>query len=298
MPGSGRNKQLLQTASVIGTDVPFVLLHAVTELTEEAVHRGVARLQEAEFLYETRLFPDPEHTFKHALTHEVTYGTLLQERKNALHARIVAAIERLYPERLTEQVEGLANHAVRGAMWERAARYLRQAGEKAVARSANREAVAFFEQALAALSHLAESQQTLGEALDIRIGLGPCLGAVHGDGSPEKEASYVAARELCLRLRDRPRLFPALWGLWHVSFNRGFYREARDLGNELLSLARELRDPVFLLEAHTRCGRPCTAVATSRLRSSMPVRASSNTILNATAATHRSTGATTPASVA
>jgi len=243
------DKQLLQTASVIGKDVPFVLLHAVTELTEEAVYRGVARLQEAEFLYETRVFPDPEYTFKHALTHEVTYGTLLQERRNALHARIVGAIESVYPERLTEQVEWLAHHAVRGAMWERAVRYMRQAGEKAVARSANREAVAFFEQALTALSKMPESQQTLSEELDIRIALGPCLGAVHGDDSPEKEVLYVAARELCLRLDDRPRLFPTLWGLWHVSFNRGFYRDARGLAEGLLGLARELGDSVLLLEA-------------------------------------------------
>jgi class 3 adenylate cyclase/tetratricopeptide (TPR) repeat protein len=244
------DKQLLQTASVIGKDVPFVLLHAVMEAAQDAVQQGLAHLQAAEFLYETRLFPDPEYTFKHALTHEVTYGSLLQERRKALHVRIVSAIERSYADRLTEHVEGLAHHAVRGAMWERAVRYLRQAGEKAVARSANREAIALFEQALAALQQLAESPETLSEALDIRIALGPCLGTIHGHGSPEKEASYVAARELCLRLDDRPRLFPALWGLWHVSFNRGFYREARDLGDELLSLARQLGNPVFLLEAH------------------------------------------------
>jgi class 3 adenylate cyclase/tetratricopeptide (TPR) repeat protein len=244
------DKQLLQTASVIGKDVPFVLLHAVAEAAQDAVQQALAHLQAAEFLYETRLFPDPEYTFKHALTHEVTYGTLLQERRKALHARIVGAIERLYPDRLTEHVEGLAHHAVRGAMWERAVRYLRQAGEKAVARSANREAIALFEQALAALQQLPESPATLSEALDIRIALGPCLGNIHGHGAPEKEASYIAARELCLRLDNRPRLVPALWGLWHVSFNRGLYREARDLGEELLSLARELGDPVFLLEAH------------------------------------------------
>ncbi len=244
------HKQLLQTASVIGKDVPFGLLHAVTELTEDAVQQGLAHLQEAEFLYEARLFPNPEYTFKHALTHEVTYGTLLQERRKDLHARIVGAIERFYPDRLSEHVEGLAHHAVRAAMWERAARYLRQAGEKAVARSTNREAIALFEQALAALQQRPENPETLGEALDIRIALGPCLGTIHGHGAPEKEASYVAARELSLRLDNRPRLFPALWGLWHVSFNRGLYREARDLGEELISLARELGDPVFLLEAH------------------------------------------------
>src|SRR5262249_33037380 len=180
------DKRLLQTASVIGKDVPFALLHAVAELSEDGVHRAIARLQAAEFLYETRLFPTPEYTFKHALTHEVTYGTQLQERRKALHARIVDAIERLYPERLTEHVEGLAHDAVRGEMWERAARYLRQAGEKAVARSAIREAIALFEQALAALQRLPESPATLREALDIRLALGPCLGLIHGKGSPEK----------------------------------------------------------------------------------------------------------------
>jgi class 3 adenylate cyclase/tetratricopeptide (TPR) repeat protein len=244
------DKQLLQTASVIGKDVPFVLLHAVAELTEDAAQRGLAHLQAAEFLYETRLFPDPEYTFKHALTHEITYGTLLQERRKVLHARIVGAIERSYPDRLIEHVERLAHHAVRAAMGEHAVRYLRQAGEKAVARSANREAIALFEQALATLQQLPESPETLSDALDIRIALGPCLGSVHGNGAREYEASYVAARELCLRLDDRARLFPALWGLWHVSFNRGLYREARDRGEELLSLARELGDPVLLLEAH------------------------------------------------
>ena len=244
------HKQLLQTASVIGKDVPVVLLRAVAEVAEDAVHRGIAHLQAAEFLYETRLFPEPEYTFKHALTHEVTYGTLLQERRKALHARIVGAIERVYPDRLTEHVEELAHHAVRAEMWERAARYLRQAGEKAVARSATREAIALFEQALGALRQLPESPGTLSEALDVRIALGPCLAGMYGPSSSEFEASYVAASELCRRLDDRPRLFPTLWGLCHVSFNRGLYREARGQGEELLSVARERGDPVLLLEAH------------------------------------------------
>ena len=165
------DKELLQTASVIGKDVPFVLLHAVTEAAEDAVQRGLTHLQAGEFLSETRLFPEPEYTFKHALTHEVTYGTLLQERRKALHARIVDAIERSYPDRLSEHVERLAHHAVRGEMWDKAVTYSRQAGTKAVARSANREAVACFEQALAALGHLPERRATLELAVDIRFEL-------------------------------------------------------------------------------------------------------------------------------
>ncbi len=93
---SPEDKRLLQAASVIGKDVPFALLQAIAEIPEEAVRRGLDRLQAAEFLYETRLFPDLEYTFKHALTHEVAYGSLLQERRRVLHARIVEAIERLH----------------------------------------------------------------------------------------------------------------------------------------------------------------------------------------------------------
>ena len=90
-------KRLLQTAAVIGTEVPLPLLQAIAELPEAALHRGLAHLQAAEFLYETRLFPEPEYTFKHALTHEVAYGSLLQERRRVLHARIVEALEALRP---------------------------------------------------------------------------------------------------------------------------------------------------------------------------------------------------------
>src|SRR4030095_3943713 len=98
-------KRLLQIAAVIGTEVPLPLLRAIAELPEETLHRSLAHLQAAEFLYETRLFPELEYTFKHALTHEVAYSGLLQERRRVLHARIVEALEALYAERLTDQVE-------------------------------------------------------------------------------------------------------------------------------------------------------------------------------------------------
>src|SRR5262249_21994888 len=134
-------KRLLQTAAVIGTEVPFALLQAIAELSEAELRRALGHLQAAEFLYETRLFPELEYTFKHALTHEVAYGSLLQERRHALHAGIVEASERLYADRLTEQVERLAQHALRGEVWDKAVAYGRQAGIKAFARSALREGV-------------------------------------------------------------------------------------------------------------------------------------------------------------
>jgi class 3 adenylate cyclase/tetratricopeptide (TPR) repeat protein len=164
-------KRLLQTAAVIGLEVPLALLHAIAELSEEALHRGLTHLQAAEFLYETRLFPEPEYTFKHALTHEVAYRSLLQERRRTLHARIVEALETFAGERLTDQAERLADHAVRGEVWDKAFRYCRQAGAKAMERSAAREAVGCYEQALAALVHLPEQRDLHEQAIDLRLDL-------------------------------------------------------------------------------------------------------------------------------
>ena len=150
----------------------------------DALAEGLARLQAAEFLYETSLFPDVEYTFKHALTHEVAYGSLLQDRRRALHARAVEAIERLYPERLAEHVERLAHHALRGEAWEKAVPYLRQAGGKAMARSAYREAAAGFEQALDALRHLPESRARTEQAIDLHL---DASGALVVDGRAGEE---------------------------------------------------------------------------------------------------------------
>jgi tetratricopeptide (TPR) repeat protein len=164
-------KRLLQAASVIGKDVPYALLAAIAEQPEEALRRGLAHLQEAEFLYETQLFPDLEFTFKHALTHDVAYSGLLGERRRDLHAAVAAAIERLHADRLVEHVERLAHHARQGEVWGKAVRYLRQAGTKVFLRSANREAAAYLEQALDALRQSPENPETIAESLDIRFDL-------------------------------------------------------------------------------------------------------------------------------
>ena len=163
------DKRLLQAASVIGKDVPLALLEAIVGMPEEALRRGLARLQAAEFLYETKLFPEVEYTFKHALTHEVTYSTILQERRRVLHAHIVEAIERRYSDRLTEHVDRLGHHALRGDLWDRAVQYLRDAGLKALARSALRDADQYFEQALVALEHLPDSRARDERAIDLRF---------------------------------------------------------------------------------------------------------------------------------
>jgi class 3 adenylate cyclase/tetratricopeptide (TPR) repeat protein len=197
-------KRLLQTAAVIGTEVPLPLLQAIAELPEAALHRSLAHLQTAEFLYETRLFPDHEYTFKHALTHEVAYGSLLQERRRVLHARIVEALEVLAGDRLVEHVERLASHALRGEVWDKALVYCRQAGEKALARSAHREAVECFEQALSALSPLPEQRDTIEHAIDLRLAL---RNALFPSGDLGSILVYLReAESLAVALDDSRRL--------------------------------------------------------------------------------------------
>jgi predicted ATPase len=155
--------------------VPLTLLQAIADLPDEGLRRGLDHLQAAEFLYEVGLFPDLEYTFTHALTHEVTYGGLLQERRRELHARIVDAIEALHLGRLSGEIERLAYHAYRGDLREKAVAYLRQAGLKATARSALLEARIWFEQALGVLAALPENPAMLAHAFETHLELRPVL---------------------------------------------------------------------------------------------------------------------------
>ena len=245
-------KRLLQTAAVIGTEVPFALLQAIVELSEEELRRGLGHLQAAEFLYETSLFPELEYTFKHALTHEVAYGSLLQERRRALHARIVAASERLYADRLPEQVERLAQHAFRGEVWDKAVAYCRQAGTKALARSALREVVACFEQALAALTHLPESRATQEQAIDLRFDLRHALLAL-GEIRQMLDSLREAAT-LAEALDDQPRLGRVSAYMCRYFREMGDHDGAVASGQHALAIAETLGDFALQVLAHHYLG--------------------------------------------
>ena len=243
-------KRLLQAAAVIGKDVPQPLLGAIADLRDDALPQALAELQAAELLYEARLFPEIEYTFKHALTHEVAYGSILADRRRMLHAAIVQALERLHASRLTEHVEILAHYATRGGLSDKAVKYLREAGSRAAARSANREAVDLFERALTLLGERPATEQAMSEALDVRIALGAPLIIVQGPTRGGAEASYRTALDLADRLQDPSRRFFALWGLWYIRFTRGDYADAVAAGKQLLAEAERGDDVGRLLEAH------------------------------------------------
>src|SRR6266404_5222532 len=231
---------LLQTASVIGADLPFALLFAIADMPENMLRQRLQHLRAAEFLYERSASADLIYTFKHALTQEVAYDSLPQERRCGIHIRIVEAIERLYADRVAEQVELLAHHSLKGERWEKAFAYLRQAGVKAARRSANREAVAHFEQALSVLEHLPESRDRTEQALDVQCQLQPAfLGLAEYGRMP---SHLRDAEVLSQTLGDRRRLGLVL-GYQSIYFGwMGDLTAALDAGHRALALATDLGD--------------------------------------------------------
>jgi tetratricopeptide (TPR) repeat protein len=233
-------KRLLQTAAVIGHEVSLPLLQAIADVPEAALYRSLAQLQGAEFLYEARLFPELAYTFKHALTHEVAYSGLLLERRRVLHASIVAALEGLYPDRLTEQIERLAHHALRGEVWDKAVAYCRQAGNKAEARSAHGEAVAYFEQALSALRQLPEHRETMELGIDLRFDLRGCLQSL---GELARIPGCLhEAETLAMALNDQQRLWQVYSMMGQYAWLMGDQERYIELSQRALSIADTLEN--------------------------------------------------------
>jgi tetratricopeptide (TPR) repeat protein len=217
------------------------------------MHHGLAHLQTAEFLYETRLYPELEYTFKHALTHEVAYGSLLQERRRALHGRIVEALETLAGDRLDDQVDRLAQHALRGEVWEKAVAYCRRSGARAGERSALREAATAFEHALVALAHLPENRETSEHTIDVHIRLQRLLWQV-GE-LPRMLDHLQQAYMLATALGDQKHLGAVFSQMSFYYFLIGHHDRAVDAGERALAIAKALADIPLEVETNLNLGR-------------------------------------------
>src|SRR5262249_36371010 len=208
-------KRLLQAASVIGRDIPVALLREISGTADEELRGRLARLEVAGLLSEARLCPEHEYTFKHALTHDVAHASLLQEQRRGLHRSILEALERRRADQTTSNVELLARHAVGAEAWDRAVRYLREAGRKTIARSsyvaaaellndALQAAGELLNDALQALARLPEARDTLEQAIDARLELRIALAAL---GRYQDVLRVMReAENLAVRLGDRARL--------------------------------------------------------------------------------------------
>ena len=238
---SAEDKRVLQCAAMIGKDVSFPLLQAVATTPEAELRQSLAQLQSAEFLYEGSLFPELEYTFKHVLTQDVAYASLLLERRRELHARIVHALETLHADRPPD-IDRLAHHAFRGALWEKAVAYFRQAGTKAMS-TAYREAVAYFEQALVALDHLPENRETMGQAVDLRFQL---QSALHQLGDVDRMVTNLRAAETVAALLGDQRWLGRIAAqmTYCYRFTADLDR-ARDSGERAHAIALTLGDTRF-----------------------------------------------------
>jgi class 3 adenylate cyclase/tetratricopeptide (TPR) repeat protein len=243
------DKRLLQVAAVIGRRVPVALLLAVAGLPDEVLGGALDRLQAAEFVYETGAFADLEYNFKHALTQDIAYGSILQERRRELHARIVEAIETLHHDRLGEQVELLAHHAARGELHEKAVSFLFQAGMKAARHSAPRSAQTSFGEALDLLKGLPDNRSRLEQSFEIRLELHTVLrnlGKTRKALQRLREAEALAETLNDERGRGRVCALMASLNCLH-----GELDDALDNGARALTIAERMGDSASRIETET-----------------------------------------------
>jgi class 3 adenylate cyclase/predicted ATPase len=243
-------KVLAQLGAMLGREFSYELLRAVSPWDEEAVRRGLHQLVEAEFLYQRGIPPQAIYLFKHALIQDTAYQSLLRSTRQQHHQHIAQVLEGRFPEVCKMQPELLAHHYTEAGMLAQAIPYWQQAGQHAIERSANVEAISHLTMALELLQMLPDAPERVQQELDVSIALGISLVLTKGYAAPEVEATYTRARELCRRLGDTPQLFPVLVGLRRFYFLRGALQTAHDLDKQLLRLAERLDDRGLRLRAH------------------------------------------------
>jgi class 3 adenylate cyclase/tetratricopeptide (TPR) repeat protein len=246
-------KHLLQTAAVIGVIVPFRLLRDVAELPEDQLYSFLVKLQSAEFIYETNLFPEVEYSFKHALTTEIAYGALLHQRKTFLHSRIVKVLEEMTGPTSHDHLDKLSHHAFHGEIWDKAFSYSREAGSKAMGRSAYREAVIYFDRALASLEHLPKSRRALEQAIDLRLDLRNALFPL--EELERLLENLCVAESLSEALGDQRRLGRISGYLVHYYTLMGDREKATESSRRGLDLAQSLGDFGLQIQLNYYLGR-------------------------------------------
>ena len=247
-------KTLLQTLAVLGKEFPLSLLKQVVDKPEEELHGLLFHLQAAEFIYEQPAFPEVEYTFKHVLTQEVAYNSLLLERRKVLHERTAQGIETLFHSRLEDHYGDLAQHYSHSGNTQKAVEYLQHTGQQAAQRSAHAEAVTSLTTALELLQTLPDTPERAQRELALQIALAASLQATKGPAAPEVEHAYTRARALCQPGEETPQFFSVLRGLWVLHHVRAELQTARELGEQLLSMAERAQDPALLQEAHRALG--------------------------------------------
>jgi class 3 adenylate cyclase len=247
-------KALLQQLAVIGREFSLSLVRQVVPQPEADLDRLLSSLQHKEFLYEQPAFPEAEYSFKHALTQEVAYNSVLHERRKALHARTAQVIEALFHSKVEDHYGDLAHHYSRSGNTQKAIEYLHRAGQQAIQRSADAEGVTHLTAALDLLTTLPDTPERVQHELALHLTLSPVLMNIHGFAAPEVVARYTRTRELCQQVGDTAQLFQALYGPWRFALLRAELPLTRELGEQMMRLAQHTHDAAHLLAAHRALG--------------------------------------------
>ena len=247
-------KAVAQYASVIGRQFAYTLLQAVSQLDEATLQRELRRLVDAELVYQRGIPPQATYLFKHALIQEAAYQSLLKRTRQQYHARTAQVLVEQFAETVEAQPELLAQHYTAAGLMVQAVPYWRQAGQRALERSATLEAVAHLTQGLEVLDTLPDTPERAQQELGLQIALGPALMNTKGQAAPEVGRAYARAHELCQQVGELPQRFQVLWGVRYMHQVRGQSQQAYEVGKELLGVAQQLHDPVLFVEAHRAQG--------------------------------------------
>ena len=250
-------KELLQTLAVIGEEFSLGLVRLVTRRSEDELTRGLAKLQLGEFIYEKPAFPESEYTFKHALTQEVAYNSVLFERRREIHGRMAMAIEELFAEKLDDHLAALAHHYGRSGNAGKAVGFLRLAALQARTRSAYDDAIRYVNEALRLLAETPDSLKRDREEIAIQGIRGPLLVATQGFASAELADCLNRGLALCQHIGEGPEMFAVMFGLWGFNLSRNRLHDAIKLAEKILNLSRLVNSEVAEAGAHSAFGSTC-----------------------------------------
>jgi hypothetical protein len=250
-------KEVAQIGAVLGREFAYELIEPVAQRDEGELQTALGQLNDAGLLFCRGAAPHSSYLFKHALVQDTAYGTLLRGKRQELHARVAAVLERNFTDLVERRPELLAHHLTAAGETERATDQWLKAGQYATARLAHLEAIRHFDRGLAANAALPEGPARDGRELELQLARGLSQFTAEGFGAAEASQAYARARELAERRGDGRQQFMAVYGLWQSANGTGNVIDCRKLSSRLQHLTADNADDELRLQAHHSAWATC-----------------------------------------